>query len=340
MRFRMSDAPRGREREAMFFKDCHESSTLRGVQDELTDRAQKDAWDLIPDAKIPARKQQDGALAQVLASIGLDSLDGLVCLNDILDTRAEAHIPEGHDRALRARLRESLLEVKSERDIKESFQYMAGVDSITDDNGTWHVQLSRQRRRRLERTSKEHAAEVASAVAQEEAKLTDAHGNELLPMIEAIRRVATAKEVKRIKKATASRRRAGETVTTDDELESANLTRAPPDSCDLETQKEAKPTHGKVKNGVPMTPAKTAHIIKAAAAAATRGGMTGSPEPISPSSRDLAASDLMYLEPPTPWMVTPGGASLDGNTASSSSSGSWMLVQPSGMSRGASSTSC
>ena len=49
-------------------------------------------------------------------------------------------------------------------------------------------------------------------------------------MIEATKRVATAKDIKRIRKVVRERRRSGEEVFTDDELEAANFERPPNDA--------------------------------------------------------------------------------------------------------------
>ena len=109
-------------------------------------------------------------------------------MNDLLNMRQADNVPDGHDRALRAKLRSALHELTAERDPKSSYQYRAAVHAVTDDkNGeVWQVQVSRRRRRQHERMSREHH-ELDDAIADK--VLEDAHGNDISSMIEATKRV-------------------------------------------------------------------------------------------------------------------------------------------------------
>ena len=217
-------------RDHAFDRDAHESAFLRGVQNEVADREQAEKWKSIPDAKLPAKKSSDAeshtTLIKVLADVGLASLNDLIAPNALMEMKADEQIPDGHDRTLRAKLRESLHDLSPKRDIKASYQYLAHRDRVTEagDGDVWQVKMSRNRRRRHEtRMSRDHHEE-------EDLALEDALGNDIRPMLEAAKRVATTKELKRIRKATAARRRAGEEVFTDEELEAANLAPPPPDA--------------------------------------------------------------------------------------------------------------
>lgn len=74
--------------------------------------------------------------------------------------------------------------------------------------------ISRRRRRSHEKAEADKVHTAAN---------TDRNGNEQRPSPPAGKRLATPKEVKRIKKAAAARRRSGEECLTEDEADAANL---------------------------------------------------------------------------------------------------------------------
>jgi len=220
---RFKDAPK-QQKAAALQKDALESYMLHGVLNELQDRQVQERWKTIPDAKVKPRPKTPDTIVQVLAGHGLACLDDLVALPDLLDMRSGIELQDGHDRDRRAQLRHTLHEIAADPKIKSSYQYLANKTSVTsEEGGVWQVQISRRRLRQQERMSRDHHEEEDGITDE---KLVDAHGNMILPLIEAAGRVATAKEMRRIKRMTAQRRRAGEQIFTDDEMESANL--APP----------------------------------------------------------------------------------------------------------------
>ena len=270
----------------------------------------------------------------------------MVALHDLLDmlTKGEA-LPDGHDRELRAKLRTALSDLATTPDIKRSYQYLS---LKSHDEDAWQVQVSRRRRKqherkeRSERMSREHHegedAEPTTGV------LRDAHGNDLRPLLEAAKtvrtarsfnvvtpclhsslhawrvghQVATTKQVKRIKKATAARRRAGEDVFTDDELDAANL--APP------------------PEGYTKAPLAKLSRPKRHTTGTTRGAVQGLQSADGVVLTDPTANEvrqwlgLMYLDPPQDASSSRGfspstyDTSLASGNDSMDSAGSWMLV--------------
>ena len=69
---------------------------------------------------------------------------------------------------------------------------------MDDVDGEWQVKLGRRRRRLYERMSREHHEPEVEVEADKAS--VDRHGNVVAPPAEAVRRVATAKEMRRIKK--------------------------------------------------------------------------------------------------------------------------------------------
>ena len=140
-------------REHQFDRDAQESAFLRGVQNEVSDREQAELWKSLPNAKLPPKKSSDAesrtALAKVLADFGLASLNDLVALNDLMEMKADEQVPDGHDHALRAKLRDALHALSPKRDITSSYQYLAHKDTVPDtagDGDVWQVQISRHPR--------------------------------------------------------------------------------------------------------------------------------------------------------------------------------------------------
>jgi len=201
-----------------FESDLQESSILRSVQAELEDRANSELWKTIPNAKGAPRASMQ-LEKRALDLYGLGCLSDVVASCDLLDMRNDDDpLPKMNDRSLYAALMMQLHEVPHNPDIKSSFQWLGNKSTFDDANdGLWQVQTGRRRRRQQqERMSRDHH--------DDDKECADVHGNNIEPPIEATRRVATAKELKRVKKAIAMRRRAGEAdVFTDDELGAANL---------------------------------------------------------------------------------------------------------------------
>lgn len=199
------------------------------VTEELNEVDLQAKWKTLKDAKPPPRpRAEPGNPLKMLTQNGLDSLADVVASPDIESMKPYISLPGGHDRDRRAKLLDSLHMLNEQHPrIQDSFQFLAHVDSVQEigTNEKWQVQISRRRRRRHERNSKDEDTQDESEV--EVKPLTDAHGNEILESLEAVKRVATSKEIKRIKKATRRRRRSGEECFTDDEVESANLSLPP-----------------------------------------------------------------------------------------------------------------
>jgi len=226
-------------------------------------------------------------------------LSDVVAHDDIMSIyRTGDEPPDLSNKRMLAGLHASLQEISREPDIKSSFQYLAHKTEVVeaDGSGTWQVQISRRRRRQVERMSRDHHdADDDSTGSQE---LIDEHGNEILPLTDAVRRVATIKELKRIKKAVASRRRAGEDVYTEDELDAANLELAP------EIAAKPKRSREKINGGKKGAPSGPTSVLTLSS--------------LPPKSE----WDLMYLEPPA------GGSSPVKSFDSSEhwSNGSWMFA--------------
>lgn len=202
-----------------FAKDWEETSVLYSVQSEVRDRELADEWKSRPDAKPVPRAGAAKQSLKALDHYGLSALSDVVAHADLMGMRDNDDGPKEHDRARLGELHDALKAVPREPDIKSSFQYLAQKESVLDDSGgVWQVKINRRRRQQRERMSREHHEEEEDA-----AELIDEHGNLIVIPIDATRRPATSKELKRIKKATATRRRNGEDVFTDDELEAANL---------------------------------------------------------------------------------------------------------------------
>lgn len=135
--------------------------------------------------------------------------------------------------------------------------------------------------------------------------------------------MATAKELKRIKRITAARRRAGEQVFTDDEIEKANLERPPP---------EAASAHAKPPRPQKLSSPTSGYIDLV-------GSQDGELSPFAPTPKEVRQwMDMMYLEPTANHLALSPNASMDSTT---DSSGSWMLVGGCGaMPRAPSGSSC
>jgi len=279
-----------------FDSDLQESSLFRGVQQELTDRADAEHWKTVPDAKtIPPRPNKIEKPALELH--GLAALSDVVASCDLHEMRNnEDPLPKMHDKSIYAELLIQLHEVPQKPDVQSSFQYLGNKSKMHDDDGVWQVQLGRGRRRRQqqqqERMSRDHHEEE-----DDEKEPEDTHGNAISPPIEATRRVATSKELKRIKKAVAMRRRAGEEdVFTDDELEKVGLKKV-----------GLKPPQNKTKSKEALTgewPARPAMIHPAPSTRNTRNDRHSPPLASSSSttsSLDCSSKggdwDVMYLEP-------------------------------------------
>ena len=320
MRFRTPGGVRGPEKISMWEKDLQETTTLRGVQDELADREQERAWKAIPDAKLSEKKKELDTAIKVLNDHGLSSLSDLVAKADLLNMREQHEVPDC-DRQLRSKLRGELDGIKAVPDITKSYQYLANVNTIEDETGKWEVKLSRRRRKRHERWSADEVpATTHEKSPQFDSSLTDTYGNEIMPSILEAKQVVTTKMLKRIKKATAARRRAGEDVNTDDEMDVANFTLPP---------REDQPS-----------PYKKKHTDKIM-------GKMGAQSPMMSATLSPATLQWgnMYLDPshhtPMPWAATPTSSHSPSVVSSNLSSGSWMLEHPTGtISRNDSSTSC
>lgn len=221
-----------RQKKMIDERDGLESHNIREVTDELNEVALRAKWATLKNAKptprgAKAEPRLDGP-PKMLTQNGLDTLADLVPFHDIESMKPQIELPGGHDRDRRANLLESLHKLNEQHPhIQNSFQFLAHTDTIAElgTNEKWQVQISRRRRRRHERSSKDEDTQDESEA--DSKPLTDAHGNEILPIVEALKRVATSKEIKRIKKMTRRRRRSGEECFTDEEVESANLSLPP-----------------------------------------------------------------------------------------------------------------
>jgi hypothetical protein len=200
-----------------FMKDHIGSSILRDVQGELMDREIAESWKAIPDAK-PAKRAGAKPSIKMIDRYGFGALSDVVAQSDLLEMRnTDDQLPRENTAQNLHDLHDALRAVTREPDIKSSYQYLAGKSMAREEDGdVWQVKVSRRRRQQQERMSREHHDSDDS-----DKELIDEHGNALPP--EALRRTATAKELKRLKKAAAKRRSLGEEVFTDDELESHNL---------------------------------------------------------------------------------------------------------------------
>lgn len=216
------------QREILFSKDAREISVYTEVIADMEDRAIMEQYKRIPDIKnVPARGKKETAKETLLSDHGLAALTDLVSMHDLMSMKQEPIIPE-HDRRTKAALIDALHQVATKRDMKSTYQYLAGVSTVHDSDGEWQVKLSRSRRKRHERFSGE--PNIISAVAElvPGRPLTDAHGN-VIEIEEPSRGMATAKDTRRRKKIAAARRRAGQPVDSDDEssLHPANKKAAP-----------------------------------------------------------------------------------------------------------------
>lgn len=314
---RFKDAPKlGKQ----FQTDLQETIILRSVQDELEDRANAALWKTIPDAKVAPRANSQ-VEKHALDLYGLGCLSDVVASCDLLSMRRNDELPKMNDGSLYAELMVQLHEVPRQPDIKSSFQWLGRKSSFEDaDDGVWQVQMSRRRRRDKqleERMSRDHH--------EEDDDCADTHGNEIILPVEATRRMATSKELKRLKKAIAIRRRAGEAdIYTDDELDKANL--------DPPTNKATKPK-------APTTDwPPRATIQPAAARPVKRGTSSQASSSSNSSSIDSTKGEweqIMYLEPTTgvspvksldssePWLSDESWMTSGGSIVARVSSGSW-----------------
>lgn len=215
-------------------RDNLESSVLKETINEISERDHLRQARLMKGTKVPTRKRnQDerGGSLKMLFDHGLDPLVDLVSVQDLENMKPDIDLPGTHNRERHAKLLDSLHKLNEQNPrVQNSFQFLAHVDTVNDikdGTGEWQVQISRSRRRRHERNSKDDEAPTGAVEEANDKPLTDAHGNEILPMLEAAKRVATSKEIKRVQKTVRRRRRSGEECFTDDELESANLTKPP-----------------------------------------------------------------------------------------------------------------
>jgi len=278
---RFKDAPKQGKQ---FGSDLQESSLLHGQLEEQEHRAHLEKCKSLPDAKAPPRHQpgERGGLE----AYGLGCLSDFIASCDLLEMRNVARDPQiTNNVSLVAELMLQLHEVPREPDIQTSFQWLGQKTTFDDaDGGVWQVQMGRRRRRRCqqqqqERMSRDHHDDDADD--ETETEHADTHGNVIELPIEATRRVATTKETKRLRKAIARRRRAGEAdVFTDDELDKANLVLPPP-----ATTKPRAPT----TNWPPRATIR--------ASGSTKGAALSRLSSSSMASSVDSSWDLMYLEP-------------------------------------------
>lgn len=246
-----------------------------------------------------------------------------------------SEVPDSTDRARRAELLASLHNLTEKNvDPASSYQYLAAVTKVREGSDVWQVKMSRRRRRRHERISdEENKSRSEEDLTAAGPVLADPHGNELLPMLEAAKRVATTKELKRIKKSTSARRRSGEECFTDDELEVKNLVAPPPPEAPMATVpvKSAGKTGG-TKASPRLVPTSDGKIIKKLQVCAAvdlalesdSEGMSSVVVPSVESLRDwmgLGPSDDMYVHP------NPGYLERTSQDSSSGSSGSSGFVK-------------